>query len=370
MADERFLIVRLSSLGDVIFTLPVLAALRDSFPRAYIGWVIDQRWQALLEENPDLNDLIPLRGRSIGQFLACGRRLRDFQATCVLDVQGLYKSALLARLSRAPRRIGFTFARAREGGASLFYTERILPHAAHMVDQNLELAAAAGAKVQLPRLPLRVQGASQTIVDQLLLTANIARYVVLSPGGGWKSKCWPPDRFGELALRIWNTHGLRIIINCGPGEMQLAEIAAAKAGAALPIIVQYELPELMALLHGAELVVAADTGPLHLASALGTPVVGLYGPTSPARNGPYGKQDIVVRNASDSETTYKRGSAFSETMLSISVDQVTAAVQERLANRQSGRLDGRLVDRLGNRVTQESGQGWRPADGKPLGPAQ
>jgi heptosyltransferase-1 len=370
MADERFLIVRLSSLGDVIFTLPVIAALRDSFPRAYIGWVIDQRWQALLEENPELNEVIPLHGRSVLKFLACGRQARDFAATCVLDVQGLYKSALLARLSRAPRRIGLAYSAAREGGASIFYTERILPHSAHIVDRNLELAAAAGTKAESPRFPLHVAFGAQTTVDQMLLTASIARYVVLSPGGGWKSKCWPPERYGELALRIWNTHGLRIIINCGPGEMHLAEMVASKAGPALPIIVEYELPELMALLQGAELAVAGDSGPLHLAGALGTPVVGLYGPTSPARNGPYGKQDIAVRNATESETTYKRGNEISETMLSISVDQVAAAVQERLANRESGRLNSRLVDRLGNRVTQQSSQGRGPTAGKPPEPAQ
>ncbi len=370
MADERFLIVRLSSLGDVIFTLPVIAALRDSFPRAYIGWVIDQRWQALLAENPELNEVIPLRGRSVLKFLACGRQARDFAATCVLDVQGLYKSALLARLSRAPLRIGLGFAAARERGAAIFYTDRILPSAAHIVDQNLELAAAAGAKIGTPRFPLHVEMGAQNSVDQLLLNASIARYAVLSPGGGWKSKCWLPERFGELALRIWNTHGLRIIINCGPGEMHLAEIVASKAGLALPVIVQYELPELMALLQGAELVVAADSGPLHLASVLGTPVVGLYGPTSPKRNGPYGKHDIAVRNVTEAETTYKRGNDVSEAMLSISVDQVAAAVQERLANRESGRLNSRLVDRLGNRVTQQSNQGWSSPAAKPSGPTQ
>ncbi len=370
MPEERFLIVRLSSLGDVIFTLPVLAALRDAFPRAHIGWVIDKRWQPLLDGDPELNEVISLRSRSVRELFACGRRMRDFGATCVLDVQGLYKSAFLARLSRAPRRIGYSFSRARERGASMFYTQRILPRAAHMVDQNLELAAAAGATIGAPRFPLHVSRRAQGAVDEFLLTASIARYAVLSPGGGWISKCWPPERYGELAVRIWNTHGLRIIINCGPKEIQLAETVMANSAPAMPIVVQYELPELMALLRGAELVVAADSGPLHLACALGTPVVGLYGPTSPERNGPYGEHDIALRNASAADTTYKRGNAFSEAMLSISVEQVAAAVQERLAKRQSSRLDSHLVDRLGNRVAQQSSQGLTPVPGKPLGPAQ
>jgi heptosyltransferase I len=368
MAEDRFLIVRLSSLGDVIFTLPVLGALRDSFPQAEIGWVIDQRFAPLLAENPDLNKVIPLAGRSVGSYLACARAARDFAADCVLDIQGLYKSALLAWLSRAPRRIGFTFARARERGASLFYAERIQPLAAHMVDQNLELAAVVGAKTNAPRFPLAVGREAQGAIDQLLLGANISRYVVLSPGGGWKSKCWPPERYGELAIQIWDKQGLRSIINAGPGETQLAGIAATKGAAAMPIVVQYEIPRLMALLQGAEIVVAADSGPLHLACALGTPVVGIYGPTNPPRNGPYNKQDIVVRNATDADTTYKREAEYSSVMLSISVEQVFDAVKQRLANRQGGRLASRMVDRLGNRIIQQSTQLSDAARAKPAVP--
>jgi len=368
MAVDRFLIVRLSSLGDIIFTLPVLGALRDSFPTAKIGWIVDRRFAALLDNNPDLNEAIALEGRSVRNYLACARKARDFGATCVLDIQGLYKSALLARLSRAPMRVGFTFARARERGASIFYTQRIQPQAAHMVDQNLELAAAVGASVAAPRFPISVGREAQGAVDQLLLGANISRYAVLSPGGGWKSKCWPPERYGELAIQIWDKQGLRSIVNAGPGEVQLAGYVAAKAAAAMPIVVQYEIPQLMALLHGAEIVIAADSGPLHLANALGTPVVGLYGPTNPARNGPYGTRDIVVRNATDADTTYQRGAEYSSLMNSISVEQVFDAVKERLANRTGGRLASRMVDRLGNRVTQQEAMRPATARNKPAVP--
>jgi heptosyltransferase I len=337
MADERFLIVRLSSLGDIIFTLPMLAALRDTFCRSHIAWAVNERWKPLLEGNPDLNDIITLPNSSIRAFFKCGKRLRENNYTCVFDVQGLYKSALLAKLTHVKQRIGYSFSCAREGAASFLYSQRVQPTTRHMVDMNLELAAAAGARIGTPRFPLMISSEAQSAASQFLASMKISRYVVLSPGGGWLSKLWPPNRFGELALKIWDTHGLRIIINCGPGEAELAEIVAANATSALPIIVQYGVPEMMALLRGAELVVAADSGPLHLANALGTPVVGLYGPTSPDRNGPYGGRDIVVRNLDDADTTYKRANSYSEEMYSITVEQVMEAVDQRLAQRASER---------------------------------
>jgi lipopolysaccharide heptosyltransferase I len=333
MADERFLIVRLSSLGDIIFTLPMLAALRDTFCRSHIAWVVNARWKPLLDGNPDLNDVITLPDSSIRAFLACGKQLRENNYTCVFDVQGLYKSALLAKLTHVKQRIGYSFSYAREGTAALFYSQRVKPTTKHMVEMNLELAAAAGARIGVPRFPLMISSDAQSAVSQFLTSMKISRYAVLSPGGGWLSKLWPPDRFGELALKLSDAYGLRIIVNCGPGEAQMAEVVVANAASAMPIIVQYGIPETMALLRGAELVVAGDSGPLHLANALGAPVVGLYGPTSPDRNGPYGGRDIVVRNLDDADTTYKRANSYSEEMLSITVEQVTEAAGKRLARR-------------------------------------
>jgi heptosyltransferase I len=331
MADERFLIVRLSSLGDIIFTLPVLAALRDTFCRSHIAWVVNERWKPLLEGNPDLNDVITLPNSSISAFFKCGNRLRENNYTCVIDVQGLYKSALLAKLTHVKQRIGYSFSFAREGAASFLYTKRVRPASRHIVDMNLELAAAAGAIIGSPRFPFTIPGEAQSAIQQFLTSSKISQYVVLSPGGGWLSKLWPPDRFGELAMKLWETYRLRIIVNCGPGEAQLAEIVVANATSALPIIVQYGIPEMMALLRGAELVIAGDSGPLHLANALGTPVVALFGPTSPDRNGPYGGCDVVVRNLDDADTTYKRENSYSEEMCSITVEQVMEAVEKRLA---------------------------------------
>jgi heptosyltransferase-1 len=354
MADERFLIVRLSSLGDIILTLPMLAALRHTFCRSHIAWVVNARWKPLLEGNSDLNDIITLPNSSVSAFFGCGKRLRENNYTCVIDAQGLYKSALLSKFAQVKQRIGYSFSAAREGGASFFYTQRVKPIKKHIVDMNLELAAAAGATIEQARFPMTIPSDAQSSVNQFLSSMKISRYAVLSPGGGWLSKLWPPDRYGELALKLWETHGLRIIINCGPGESALAEIVAATASSALPIIVQYKIPEMMALLFGAELVVAGDSGPLHLANALGTPVVGLYGPTSPDRNGPYGGRDIVVRNLDDADTTYKRHNSYSEEMRSITVEQVMDAVQERLARRALDRSGQASVQSTENRLQRSS----------------
>jgi heptosyltransferase I len=333
VADERFLIVRLSSLGDVIHTLPVLAALRDTFLRARIDWLIDRRWQPLLEGSPDLNDTLVLHGGSARDFFRCAKQLREESYTAVLDVQGLYKSALLARRVNSSQRIGFSWSFAREAAASLFYSKKVKPEGTHIIDQNLCLAKAAGARIEEVRFPLIVSSESQGTIVQLLHSASMERYIVLSPGGGWKYKRWPAERFGELAQRLFDAHRYRIIVNIGPGEYEIGESVLAHAGIAMPIMVQYELAELKALLMRADIVVACDSGPLHLAAALGTPVVGLYGPTDPARNGPYGGRDIVIRHATDDDTTHDREDYDSEAMLAITVDEVFAAVEERLARK-------------------------------------
>jgi ADP-heptose:LPS heptosyltransferase len=199
-----------------------------------------------------------------------------------------------------------------------------------MVEQNLALAYAAGAKPGAPRFPLQISPEARAFADQTLSRLALNNFGVLSLGGGWLSKCWPAARFGELARVIFERHGLRFLINCGPGESEMAREATAAAGPAAPQIIEAKLGQLMEFLRRARIVVAADSGPLHLAVALGTPVVGLFGPTSPARNGPYCKADIVVRNATASDTTYKRNNAYSAAMLSITVDQVVNAVERRL----------------------------------------
>lgn len=329
--DPRFLLVRLGSLGDIIHALPAAAALRDTFPDARIDWVVEPKWARLLEGNPDVNEVISLDRKSAGGILSTVRKLRAAKYTCAVDFQALYKSALLAFASGAPRRIGFQSSYAREGLAAAFYTDKLNPRGPHKVDHNLTLAEFAGAQKGRPRFPLTVRAEDEEIVARELAARSIGDFFVLNPGGGWVSKCWPAERYGHLHQKLSEQFGLRGVVSYGPGEENLArEVIAAAAGDHPPFAISLGLGPLMALLRRAKFVVSADTGPLHMASALGAPVVGLYGPTDPARNGPYSAEDMVVRNARVSETTYRRGASYSAAMLSITVDQVVDAVQKRM----------------------------------------
>lgn len=332
MPEPRILLVRLGSLGDIVHALPAAAALRETFPAARIDWVVDKKWSRVLEENPDLNELISLDRRSAGGIASVIRRLRAARYTCAIDFQALYKSALLSLASGAPRRIGFRSSYAREGVAALLYTDRLNPRGAHKVDHNLTLVEHAGARAGLPRFPLAIHAEDDERVARELAVHGLKDFFVLNPGGGWFSKCWPPERYGELSRKLLDGLGWAGVITFGPGEEQMAAKIIEAAGSAPPVALALGLGPLLALLRRAKFVVSADTGPLHLASALRTPVVGLFGPTDPARNGPYSPADIVVRNARYSETTYGRGASYSPAMLSITVDQVFDAVERRLGS--------------------------------------
>jgi len=328
--ENRFLLVRLSSLGDVIHALPAASALRESFPSARIDWIIDRRWKRLLEGNPDLTGIISHDLKHAGGIAATIRELRGARYTCVVDFQGLYKSALLAFASGAPQRIGFQSSYAREGLVAMLYTDRLNPRGPHKVDHNLTLAERAGARIGQPRFPLAIRAAEDEVVSRELSERGVAEFYVLNPGGGWRSKCWPAERYGQLHRRLASRYGWRGVVTFGPGEEHLATEVIQAAGNPAPVAIPLPLGPLIALLKRAKLAISADTGPLHIASALGTPVVGLFGPTDPARNGPYSADDISVRNPGHSITTYRRGASYSPAMLSITVNQVEDAVERRM----------------------------------------
>lgn len=329
----RFLIVRMGSMGDIVHTLPAVAALRDSFPTARIGWLIDRKWRALLEGNLDVNEIVELNRRSLGDLVNCVRRLRAAHYACALDFQSLYKSAALAFGSGAPRRVGFIRSYLREPGAAFFYTERANPQGQHKIEHNLSLVESVGAKKTGIRFPLFVSPEADAEVESKLSALDVQEFFVLSPGGGWRYKCWLPERFGELHRELARRHGWCGVISFGPGEQAFAEEAHRAAGKPEPALLSTDVAQLMALLRRAKFVVAGDTGPLHLASAFGTPVVGLFGPTDPARNGPYCSADVVVRNVGPEATTYRRGTSYSRAMISITVDQVVEAVERRVGIR-------------------------------------
>ena len=327
---QSFLVVRLGSLGDLVHTIPAVAALRSSFPEARLDWVVEQKWSPLLDLVVGVNEVIPLE-RTFAGLRACVRRLRSARYTCAIDFQGLYKSAVLAWLSGARRRVGFDGSAAREPGAAWFYTDRVRPTGRHVAELNSSLAVRAGAKSEAAlRFPLSVPEEETGRMRDRLAAEGVTSYFVVSPGGGWKSKCWPPERYGALCAELWRRYSLRAVVNVGPGEEPLAAALVAASAPADPLVVRPSLKELAALLAGAKLMVAADTGPLHLAAALGTRVVALFGPTDPGRNGPV-PSGMVLRNASAEATTYKRGDVYSLAMVSLSVDQVFAAAVEQMS---------------------------------------
>jgi lipopolysaccharide heptosyltransferase I len=361
----RFLVIRLGSLGDIVHTIPAVAALRRDFPDARIDWVVEQRWSPLIEMVTVVDDAVPLQ-RSLSGQLACISQMRRAHYDCAVDFQGLYKSALLGWFSGAPRRVGRDRRAAREPGATWFYTDGVNPQGRHVAQMSLSVAvqaatiaaaspavdhAAEAAKpaaltAEQPdketQFPMRVPEAATRDLSAKLALEGVVDYVVLSPGGGWVSKCWPPERYGALCAQLWRRRKIRCIVNAGPGEEELALEVLRTADDAKPLALTAPLLELAALLAQAQLVVAADTGPLHLAAALGARVVALFGPTDELRNGPLPRGRVVrasptastdsaALGASDQKRgDYTRGDTFSPEMMNLTVEQVLAAVEEEL----------------------------------------
>lgn len=328
-------------MGDIVHALPAVASLRDSFPQARIDWLVEARWADLLDLNPDLSNVFaidtrgwrraPLSAASWRSVSALRRKLREAHYDIAVDFQGLYKSALLAWLSGAARRVGFASSVAKEGGASRFYTEKVqLPAGVHVVEMNRALARAAGGGETRVRFVLPTSAEDEAKVEEMLRAHHLREFAVLSPGGGWGSKCWPVERYAALHNALARERGWRTVLNAGPGEERLVSEFQAQARVTKPVHLTLTLRQLVALLKRAKLLVSGDTGPLHLAAALGTPVVGLYGPTDPARNGPYGPRAVVLHHREKGTITYKHEEGTSPALLAITVEEVVAAMDRAL----------------------------------------
>jgi heptosyltransferase-1 len=342
MAERRFLVVRLGSLGDIVHTFPAVAALRESFPAAEIIWLTHARFKLLVHSSGLASKIWTTDTRAISSLMQTIREIRAASFDTAIDYQGLWKSGSLPFLARVRRRIGFSPESVREFGVPLLYTDGVRTTSAHIADQNGELSKRAGAQNAVANFRLAPPPLQPEELPNYLRSGVMKKFVVLSPGGGWRSKCWPPERFGALCGKIFRLLSLRCLINYGPGEKDLATTLRAASGDADPALFNGELGSLMSLLRAAVCVVGGDTGPLHLAVALGTPVVALFGPTSPARNGPYRNppnsastaqssdlqdpQDIVLR-APNVVTTHSREDRTHPSMLEIQVEAVFEAVR-------------------------------------------
>jgi heptosyltransferase-1 len=329
MPEPRFLVVRLGSLGDIVHTFPAVSGLRDTFPDAEIVWLTHPRWKLLVESSRLASQVWATETRSIHSLRKIIEALRIARWDAAIDYQGLWKSAALPFFGGIKRRIGFSSDTIREFGVPVLYTDRVPCTATHIADQNGELSLRAGARQPISPFTLHVPQVDDCGIRDHLSQLGLSRYIVLSPGGGWRSKCWPPERFGQLCKLIRDSLALRCVVNFGPGEDDLALAVRECSGDAEPVPYNGPLGPLMALLRNAACIVGGDTGPLHLAIALGAPAVAIFGPTDPARNGPYRTDDIVLR-ASNVVTTHSRADQTHPSLLQIQVSEVFDSVRHRL----------------------------------------
>lgn len=332
----RFLIVRLGALGDIVHALPVVAALDRRWPDAKIDWVVEARHAALLDFVPRLDRRIVIdtrRPTGSNSWLAAVTALRHVTYDAVLDVQGLVKSAVMARSARAVHTLGFSTSQLREPLARFFYSKQVDPGpVTHVAHRNLGLLRGLGIDAPALEFPLAVPTPSPASQTGALIAETLGRLALVNPGAAWPNKRWPPERFGALASRIGERHALEVVVPWGPGERDLAASVVAASENRARLAPETTLADLMALVHASDLVVSGDTGPLHLAAAYGRPVVGIFGPTNPVRNGPWSEDDESVSRSDVCECSHKRTcGALRWCLLDVSVEEVSAAVDRRLA---------------------------------------
>ena len=355
---DRILIVRLGAMGDVIHTLPAVQMLREAFPHSHIGWLIEERWAELLcapessrrgarsalrplvDEGHTVNlkawGKSPLSIVTLQKVATVWNDVRALRYDVAIDLQGAIRSAVLARWSGA--RVVYGAAQPREAPASLWYTRKVIATGRHVIEQNISVVrevienhtrmaretTSAVCWVELPR-----DARAEERIEKQFTELGIGEFAILNPGAGWGAKRWPAERYGEVARGLTG-RGLRSIVNYGPGEEELARTVEEVSGGAARGL-RCTITDLIALTRRARLFVGGDTGPLHLAAALRVPVVGIYGPTDPARNGPYRTRSVVLRSA-ESVTSHARRAEADEGMLGIESGEIVAAAFELLGD--------------------------------------
>jgi heptosyltransferase-1 len=336
-------------MGDILHALPAVTALRQAHPDWVIDWVVEPRWRALLAAEgkigrgkargparPLVDHLhfaatkewrkAPFSAQTLHEFMALRFALRTGKYDVVIDLQGAIRSALLARLAGCRRLIGE--AEPRERAARWLFAERVATHGVHVIEQDVELVSAIAGDALTPVEPLLpIDPAVERWADEIIPPVTNKTAVLIIPGAGWGAKRWPVERYAAVAQSLV-ARGCRVLVNVGPGEEPLAEaIVHATNSAAKPLACT--LPQLIALTRRIALAIAGDTGPLHLACALGRPVVGIYGPTDPSRNGPYGSRYIVLRSP-ESRRDHTRREAPEAGLLTIQPDDVLRAADALL----------------------------------------
>lgn len=328
----KILIVRTSAMGDIVHSLPVLLALRRALPDARLAWVVEEAFAPLLDGHPDLDELIIVRLRRWRKelFSATVRRelgelrraLRDFEADVALDLMGNFKAAALARLSGAPRRVGAARAFRREPASAFLINERVTVRGEHAVDQALSLLAplvgeSPAADFGGDKLLTRTPPATTAFLD-----GRDKPFVLIQAGAGWANKRYPTASWGAVARALHEKTGWDVLLPLAPGEEDLATAIVAASDGVAQTVEAYDFAALAALLRRCRLLLGGDTGPLHLAHALGTPVLCLMGPTDPRRNGPYQALERVLWRQLPCSFCHKRYDAPQACLLDLAPEEV------------------------------------------------
>jgi len=352
----KILIVRMGALGDILHALPTVTGIRSALPDATIGWLVEETWRELLaaqgtrtsaselsQQKPVVNLIHAVNTKrwrrrmfypsTAQEVLNVMRDISRCGYDATLDFQANLKSASFAAMSGSPRHAGF--ADPRERAARFFYSHKFPRCGEHVVEQDHGLAVQAlkehlgrkELKLLAPQLPH--DSAAESWVEGEIKKLGIASFAIVNPGAGWGGKQWPTERFGEVAQALAR-HNLRTLVNAGPGETELAD-AVVCAGGGNAFSVSCTVGQLIALTRRARIMIGGDTGPLHLAAALGVPVVGLYGPTDPARTGPFGTRAISLRHP-ESKTSFSHNSYPDAGLLRIEAQEVIAAARQLLGS--------------------------------------
>jgi heptosyltransferase I len=349
-SNFRLLVVRLGAMGDILHALPAVTALRLAHPQWTIDWVVEPRWRPLLAADdlacpcggrgparPVVDRIYlaptkewgrrPLSGKTLRELRELRGSLRGACYNAVVDMQGAVRSAAIGRMAGSRRLIGE--ARPREFAARWLFDEHVAVRGVHVIEQDIELAAAvAGDALCASECWLPTSAAAESWCDDLLGPKNSPPVALINPGAGWGAKRWPVERYADIAAGLIQ-RGFCVLVNAGPGEEGLAQfIDRETSGSAQPLTCS--LDQLIALTRRIRLAVAGDTGPLHLACALGRPVVGIFGPTDPSRNGPFGSPFKVLRSA-ESRRDHTRHHMPEAGMLTITPEDVLRAADDLLA---------------------------------------
>ena len=326
---KKILVIKPSSLGDIIHSLPFLSAINETFPRAEVHWVISKGLEYVLEDHPMVKKLVVINKNqwknirkvkdTISEAKALSRDLRSESYDIVIDLQGLLRSGLIAKATRSSLRIGFK--EAREGG-NLFYTHKIKGgREIHAVDRYMKIAGAIGCDIEEVRFPMPLIKESDNVSR---LKRETGKYAVIIPGARWNTKRWPPERFGKIAAMLRT----KTIILGGPPDFEISKLIEKESGGkAISMAGKTDLKELISIIRNASYMISNDSGPIHIAAAFKIPVVAIFGPTNPLRTGPYGSGHEMVRPNIHCSPCYKKNCRDLKCMTDITVERVLEAVR-------------------------------------------